>query len=143
VIAAPAGIVALYKCDPDWTDERTVIAFDDDGSPLVLERGRLRVAEDLPGFKTAVERGAPVGVLPGDGWSAQFRFHDGPLQTTPVIGWIVDSAGMGGALAAVDVDEGPVALRLDEYPGITDVELHAPTAPRPAGRLMAPTNGGS
>jgi hypothetical protein len=135
-------------CSEGFTDERTVHAFNDEGEPLVLEDGRLWIAADLPGFISTVERGTPVGVIGGDGWTARYRYRD-VEHDTPVIGFVVDHDGYGGALLTIDWDDGPTVVR-DDYPGLELLELLVPSSSKMmAGPLVVrdwadavPGNGG-
>jgi hypothetical protein len=137
-------IVALYGSDTDddplWSCP--VIAFDDDGRPLVLGERGLVPAESLDGFHslaTTVEH----TVIPGAGWIAAVaiddddRFDPGvgfgdPRRYfhVPVVAWLIDDDGEGVPLVArpdgtTATWEGPVF-----HPDEVEVAVE-PRPPRP------------
>ncbi|MFH0244441.1 hypothetical protein ACGRHY_18955 [Streptomyces sp. HK10] len=75
---------------------KPVIAWDDDGNPLVVDgkTGRLRDAGSWSNY-VGVHEGEPVVVaaLPGDGWRAEYRDDDGTVHSSPVVAWLVYDDG--------------------------------------------------
>jgi hypothetical protein len=130
------NIVALYGSDTDvdqlWS--RPVIAFDDDGRPLVLGERGLVPAESLDGFHSLATT-VDHTVIPGAGWIAALSLDDDEevddpqrFLHVPVVAWLIDDDGDGvpvvarpdGTTAAWD---GPIF-----HPDEVEVEVE----PRPA-----------
>jgi hypothetical protein len=94
MIPAPRGLVALYRCeDGRSTQERTVIAFDDEGYPLVIGgldgRRSLVRAASFDGYDGTEESlYAPVvALLPAEGWRVEW-IKDGDSEwSQPLVGW--------------------------------------------------------
>jgi hypothetical protein len=133
------NIVALYGSetddDPLWSCP--VIAFDDDGRPLVLGERGLVPAESLDGFHSLANT---VGhtVIPGAGWIAALALDDDDggdgfddrrrYVHVPVVAWLIDDDGDGV----------PVVARPDgttctwDGPVFHPDEVEAEVEPRPA-----------
>lgn len=78
-----------------------VIAWDDDGTPLVLGDGALVSAERYRNFIGLVEADAPVvAALPGGEWRAEFKDDDGTIHSTPLLSWNVRADGTATPIVA-------------------------------------------
>jgi hypothetical protein len=89
------GVVAVYERSGDHQC-LPVVAWDDDGTPLVLDPDGLGLV-DATGVKNGrfvalEDEAVPLGVLPGGGWIATIPNHDGP-RVEPVVGWLVYQDG--------------------------------------------------
>ncbi|MEO5874596.1 MAG: DUF6253 family protein [Streptosporangiaceae bacterium] len=87
------------------TVEQLVVAWNDEGHGLVLDRIELRRAMDLDGFLgfIAADVEPVIAVAPGGGWLIEFDRPDGAgLDVQPVIGWAVRADGVGHALGSRD-----------------------------------------
>jgi len=68
-------------------DVMPVVAFNDDGMPLVEEHNALRVASNIPGFQYIDRsKGNVVGTLPAAGWRVQWKADN---SDEPIIGFVV------------------------------------------------------
>jgi hypothetical protein len=96
MIAAPPGVTARYKHDdppaPGWS-HRAVIAFDDDGYPLVVGDGK----RDRSLFRGDVYANydglgddpypSVVMLLPAGGWRVAWPQKDGTEWSQSLVGW--------------------------------------------------------
>jgi hypothetical protein len=84
---------------------RPIIAWDDNGEPLVVSdtSGRLMPARNVAGFAGVIEDPDPqlVAVVPAGGWQAEHTATDGTVAVTPLAAWGLRS---DGTLVALDVD---------------------------------------
>ena len=96
MIPAPSGLVALYKHEnPSHHTDLPVIAFDDDGHPLVidgtgkLDKTRLIRADSYNNYDGMAEDPHPpiTALLPDGGWRAEFTDTDGTKSSEPLVGW--------------------------------------------------------
>lgn len=112
MIPAPEGIVAYFKDgDSDRVLSQNVIAFDDDGTALVLpNKGDQLVAAgsfrnfhslDFTGGETDEDT---ITAVPGGGWMAEYKDpEDGTLEWNgPVVAWLVDRSGFASPIVAND-----------------------------------------
>jgi hypothetical protein len=95
-----------------------VIAWDEEGLPLVLDKQRLMPASSWSNFHDVVEAASPiVAVIPGNGWMAEYQ--DGEeTSTSPILAWTVDTAGEFKPIA-VDGDGCP--FEADEVSNLTRI----------------------
>jgi hypothetical protein len=97
VIPAIQPYVAHYKhVDNGRTYHSTkpVIAWDDDGKPLVADDSQLVRASRWTNYDGVMEADAPViAALPGQGWVVEYKEDDGSTYTNPVLCWLVRSDG--------------------------------------------------
>lgn len=66
-----------------------VVAWDDDGYPLVVHRSTLVPASTIPGFEKVQEHAVLSTVIPGGGWRGKVRNDNGRDWSSPVIAWHV------------------------------------------------------
>jgi hypothetical protein len=105
LIPAPKALQAHYEREDHGARHitRDVLAFDDDGTPLVLggktHGWRLVSASAYPGFAGIYEGDRPfVTALPADGWRVEYADDNGGNWSEPVVGWGVTSDGYAVAL---------------------------------------------
>lgn len=125
MIPAPKGLEAHYEREARGGTARyttrDVLAFDDDGTPLVLggeNRGwRLVSASAYRGFTGIYPGDRPfVATLPADGWRVEYAGDDDKNWSEPVVGWGVTSDGYAVALAyAGDGLAAPVSGEIRVY----------------------------
>lgn len=102
MIAAPDDLVALYRVQGDgqeYTDQRDVVALDDDGMPWIIpdkrpNRGLIRADE----YRNYVGLGHSstsriVSLLPAGGWRVEWTGDDGSTWSQPLVGWGVKANG--------------------------------------------------
>jgi hypothetical protein len=121
-------IVAQYRMGPDREPpaSRTmpVIAWEDDGTPLVMGRKALIPAHSIteidgvPVLSWCIDDREPIPqVIPGGGWMVSYTHPNGDVHCEPVVAWQIDSQGLGQALGSdiegyVDkLDGGDLKLR--------------------------------
>lgn len=89
----PHGHEALFLIpngdDPEGTAV-PVVAWSDDGRPLVVHDDRLKPADQVDGYAgTRAELPPMLAAIPGDGWQIEATTADGTTWTAPVIAWHV------------------------------------------------------
>ncbi|MFF4425043.1 hypothetical protein ACFY04_30450 [Streptomyces sp. NPDC001549] len=84
---------------PDGTEAtyfttKQVVAWDDDGHPLVVGRNNTLCRADCWSNYEDVcpENGPVVAAIPGGGWRAQFKDGD-DIFTMPVVAWLITDDG--------------------------------------------------
>lgn len=109
------GYVALYEHQrtvPDGAPQSVettapVVAWDDEGHPLVVRDGRLQGADSRPGYVGLRAARAPaVAVLSGGGWRAEFRNDDGTTTSRPLLAWTIRADGSCSPLDADTLGRG-------------------------------------
>jgi hypothetical protein len=107
VIPARPGYVVSFKTRVHGTDkyvwnEKPVVAWGDDGDPLVVGRRGLELASRLLGGDIEtweLEENEYTHTIPGGGWMV--TVDDGlGVMTFPVVAWQIDRDGYGRALTA-------------------------------------------
>jgi hypothetical protein len=107
MIPAPKGLQAHYEREDRGGTARStirdVLAFDDDGTPLVLggesHGWRLVSASTYCGFTGIYPGDQPfIATLPADGWRVEYA-GDNKNWSEPVVGWGVTSDRYAAALA--------------------------------------------
>ncbi|MEV5691133.1 hypothetical protein [Micromonospora globbae] len=98
MIPAPRGLVARYKhTNPDHYTTKPVVAFDDDGRPLIMHEtnNRLTPADIYSNFADVAEDPCPniVAIMPAGGWRVAYATDDGGEWSTPLVGWGVKADG--------------------------------------------------
>lgn len=95
MIPSPAGIFAHYSYDYNGKtihDSTPVIAFDDEGYPLVMGKKKL-IRTELFGENVKIEIHASEGdythIMPGGGWRIEFTQKDGAKWDTPLLAWAI------------------------------------------------------
>lgn len=113
MIPAPPGIVAQYNQQTTRKDGTVhkymstlpVVAFDDEGEPMVLGKHRLVHASILRGFAGISGGDQPelVAVMPANGWRVEFTEPDsGHKHSQPLLGWGLKA---NGDVVPLDADE--------------------------------------
>jgi hypothetical protein len=96
VIPAPPGLVALYKHDsPEHHTEMTIVAFDDDGHPLVIDKNgkrnktQLIRADSWANYDGMADDPYPsiTAIMPAGGWRVEWTDSDGTIWSEPLAGW--------------------------------------------------------
>ena len=122
MIPAPPGLVALYKHGkPAHHTEKAIIAFDDDGHPLVIDddgkrdKTRLIRAGAYANYDGMTEDPHPplAALLPAGGWRVEFTLDDGTKWSEPLVGWALK----GGGVVPLTTDCDGVVDDFDLYSG--------------------------
>jgi hypothetical protein len=86
----------------DYSDYLPVIAWDDNGTAMVISRksgGLVRVT-DYPNFVCIREgEGRAVAVIPGCGYVVEYDNGDGTTFTSPVLAWVINDLGYARAIS--------------------------------------------
>jgi hypothetical protein len=79
----------------EYFSTKPVLAWDDDGGPLVAGKQRLAPADSYKNFHDVVPAGPPaVTALPGGGWVAEYKDDaNGNTFEFPVVAWAIDTSG--------------------------------------------------
>ena len=109
MIAAPVGLTARYKHDepPGHWSHKPVIAFDDDGHPLVVgdgERDRSLVRADVYANCDGVGDDpypSVIALLPAGGWRVVWSQEGGTEWSQPLVGWALRA---DGSVVPLDTD---------------------------------------
>lgn len=105
------GYVAVFKHPDGQEYTRPVLAWGDQGEPLVVDpkRGLIPVNAEwgTSGFVRLQTANPPATVIPGGGWIVTYTDPAGTEQTTPVVAWRIHSTGSvaggyGHPLIAID-----------------------------------------
>lgn len=126
MIPAPPGWFASYRqTNPDHRTHMPVIAWNDEGVPLVADSktGRLRPADGYSNFDrvgpATIDNPAPiVAVIPGGGWRVERGDGDG-TWSEPLVAWGLDT---NGNLHALDADSTGLVMPVDEG----DIRIYHP-----------------
>jgi hypothetical protein len=120
--------VQFEKNGKGYSPSLPVIAWDDDGFPLVINRGMLRRAYDLGSVARIQQDHVPVvGAVPGGGWLIDCTDDEGNSWTTPILAWTVHADGTATPLTSdsdgvtSDATEGLASHRI-YHPDATDVQ---------------------
>lgn len=83
-----------------------VLAWDDEGYPLVLASENPRRLERADGFSNFshvdTDSDRAISAIPGGGWMIRWTDDEGGTSVEPVVAWLVDATGM---LTPAIVDE--------------------------------------
>lgn len=109
---------ALFKQKSGYCSEKPVVAWDDEGYPMVVHEkyGCLVRANVYANFQTVHRADPPeiVGLIPADGWMVTFKDDDdGSEWSTPLIGWGLKA---DGEVVPLEVD-GDGLVSAVEYTG--------------------------
>ncbi|MFD8556803.1 hypothetical protein ACFV1N_05880 [Streptosporangium canum] len=133
---AAHNYVAVFNHADGIEYTRPVLAWGDQGEPLVADPGRGLIPVDAEWAASTFVRlqlaNPPATVIPGGGWMATYTEHAGTEQTAPIVAWRIDSLGVGHPL--VTDDSGSLHDLTD--PGETDLSepvhvWHPAQSPRP------------
>ena len=139
MIPAPPGLVALYKHDkPSHSTDLPIVAFDDDGHPLVIDQDgkrdktRLIRADAYVNYDGMAEDPYPsvTVLLPAGGWRAEFTDPDGTKWSEPLVGWGLK----GGTTIPLTTASDGMVDDFDHYSGeyrIYHPDATGPTGPEP------------
>lgn len=116
----PAGDDYAAVFERDLTDhhgdsyrerqERPIVAWADDGGPLVVGMLGLVQATQEPGFTKITRKASPiVAVVPGGGWMVERTDDRDMTWTGPVVAWAVTANG-GVRPLWPDLDAQPVGV---------------------------------
>ncbi|GAX57283.1 hypothetical protein [Streptomyces olivochromogenes] len=120
--------VHFEKNGSGYVPRLPVVAWDDDGFPLVVKRGMLRRASDL-GSVTGIHQNHAevVGAVPGGGWLIDCTDSEGNSWTTPILAWTIHADTTAIPLTSdsdgvtSDATEGLESYRI-YHPDMTDVQ---------------------
>lgn len=114
---------------------RQVLAWDNDGHPMVLGSHGLERAADLgPIQRVRQDTAAVVGAVPGGGWFIEYQDGEGAKQVTPILAWTVHADGSANPLTA-DQD----GLTDDATSGLTSYRVYHPEESYTLQELPVPT----
>jgi hypothetical protein len=134
MILAPPGLSARYKHDnPKHHSSIAIVAFDDDGHPLVIDedgrrdKTRLIRADAYGNYDGMAEDPHPpiTALLPAGGWRAEFTDDDGVTWSMPLVGWGLK----GGAVVPLTTDTDGMVEDFDHYGG--KYRIYHPDATEP------------
>lgn len=90
MIPADGSHYVHYDPSSNGRRARRVVAWDDNGTPLVAGRHGLVPAHDLGTVKGIREGDAPVvGAVPGGGWMIECKDDEGNTWTSPILAWSI------------------------------------------------------
>ncbi len=139
MIPAPPGLIARYKQDessPLAWDHRPVIAFGDDGHPLVIGGGKrdrsLVRAGAYSNYDGLGDDPYPpvVALLPAGGWRVAGAQDDGTVWSQPLVGWGLRA---DGSVVPLDTDGTGCVEELDSLHGKYRVYHPDAQEPQPPG----------
>lgn len=123
MIPAKDGHVAIYNRGTTGVHTRPIVAWNNDGEPLVVGDQGLVTAWSLAGYNSVSETPAPVPVtaVPGGGWLIDCVDDDGNTWTDAIVAWVVHS---DGSLVPLGTDQHGVTG--DATEGLADYRLYHP-----------------
>lgn len=123
MIPAKDGYVAAFN--PGTSDYRAhpVVAWNDEGEPLIVGDTGLVRAWNLPGFHGVVQRpeSTVVSAVPGGGWLIDCVDQDGDTWTDVIVAWSVHA---DGSMAPLGTDREGVTS--DATEGLADYRIYHP-----------------
>jgi hypothetical protein len=107
---------------------RQVLAWDNDGHPLVLGTAGLERAANLGSVdRVRQDAAAVVGAVAGGGWLIDYQDDQGNKWTTPILAWTVHADGTASPIGTDrDGVTGDVTDGLSEYRIYHPHETHTP-----------------
>ena len=131
MIPADGSYYVHYENNPRGPITKPVIAWDDEGRPLVAGKYGLVPAHELGSVKHIRQDDAPVvAAVPGGGWLIDCKDDDGNTWTTPILAWTIRADGNAVPLTADsdgvtdDATKGLAECRI-YHPDTTDVQTLA------------------
>jgi len=119
MIPADGSHYVYYEKSSNALPRRKIIAWGDEGEPLVVGRRGLVPAWDLGGISRLVTEEAPaVGAVPGGGWMIDCKDDEGGSWTLPILAWTIHANGTASPLTtdadgvATDATEGLASYRI-------------------------------
>jgi hypothetical protein len=128
LIPADRSHYAIYENTKGrQTARRPVIAWDDDGHPLVVGPQGLRRAEDLGRFVRLFENAAPVlSAIPGGGWLIECTDDEGVTWTDPIMAWTIHADG-----TAIPIGVDSDGVTDDATQGLASYRIYHPSSTTP------------
>lgn len=123
MIPAKDGHVAIYNKGTTAVYTRPIVAWSDDGEPLVVGPQGLITAWSLAGYDSVLE-GQPrsiVTAVPGGGWLIDCVDQDGGTWTDVIVAWAVYS---DGSMAPLGTDQHGVTS--DATESLADYRIYHP-----------------
>lgn len=116
--------VHFQDSEGQFTSAKPVVAWDDDGRPLIAGRYGLELAADaglgaIRGIRQASE--AVVGAVPGGGWLIDCTDDEGVSWTLPILAWTIHADGAATPLTT-DAD----GVTSDATEGLASYRIHHP-----------------
>jgi hypothetical protein len=122
MIPADGSHYVYYEPSSTALPRRKVIAWGDDGEPLVVGRRGLVPAWDLGAIKRLGDDEAPaVGAVPGGGWMIDCKDAEGGSWTLPILAWTIHSNG-----AAVPLTTDSDGVATDATEGLDSYRIYHP-----------------
>lgn len=120
--ASGTHYVHFKKGSSGYAPIHPVAAWDDDGAPLVVSRGRLRPAYELGEVERVVQDFSPVvGAVPGGGWLIDCVDSDGNTWTSPILAWTIHADG-----SAIPITSDSDGLTSDATEGLESYRVYHP-----------------
>lgn len=133
MIPAMRAFSAVYRTKNNRFVHRPVIAWDDNGVPLVAGKRRLVEASDLGiqdniGLFTGIVEAQEVVVaaVPGGGWLIDCTGEDGDTWTEPIVSWVVRADGTATPITTDDH-----GLTDEATSGLASYRIYHPGVPAP------------
>lgn len=100
MIPADRSHYAVYEnTEGERTAARQIVAWDDDGHPLVVGALGLTRAEECGNFRRIRHDTAPiVAAIPGDGWLIECTDDEGNTWTDRILAWTVHADGVASPI---------------------------------------------
>jgi hypothetical protein len=94
---SPTGYYASFKVNRNGSAKLPVVAWDDDGEPLVVRKGSLVRADSRDGLIGVYQCGTQGVVIPADpGWTVRYvpekDTGTGVSTTLPIVAWRINEA---------------------------------------------------
>jgi hypothetical protein len=99
MIPAPPGLAARYRYEhkdsPPLVVHKPIVAFNDEGDPLVSGDRGLEPADWRSNFDRVVDDPYPRGVafVAGGGWVVEYLEGDTVIAIEPIVGWLARTDG--------------------------------------------------
>lgn len=123
ILATPGSHCAVFMDDDGRvTATKPVIAWDDDGHPLVTATQGLVRAERYPEFRRIGQPESPVvAAVPGGGWLIECTDADGGTWTDLILAWNIHADG-----TATPITTDRDGVTSDATSGLADYRIHHP-----------------
>lgn len=129
MIPADGSHCVQYERGSGALPRRPVVAWDDEGAPLVVGRRGLVPAFELGAVQRIVRDQHPaVAAVPGGGWLIDCKDDDGITWTLPILAWTVHADGSTTPLTT-DAD----GVTSDATEGLAEYRIYHPDEKLPPG----------